>query len=125
MQKVAICKFCGAAFLQRNRKQVTCSLPCRRKLEYKLDRELPKSEVKTLPPSNKKSKPKKPPIETMEACRYEDCRYRGKIGPYECCDYCFITGDPRGCKISECTHALEDGETREAIIKKMKQKGIF
>ena len=111
MQKVAICKVCGATFLQKNRKHLACSLPCRKELADKRKAE------KTPQPARK--------IETIKDCKHENCRYRGKIGTDECCDYCFITGKLRGCKISECTHALEKGESRQVMIKKMKQKGIF
>ena len=125
MQKVAICKICGAAFLQRVRTQVTCSPSCRRKLTYRLDREIPDSKVNIPPPAPKKEKQKPPQPDPIKECKFEKCRYRGKIGADECCDYCFITGHLRGCKISECTHALEDEDAREATIRKMRQKGII
>lgn len=125
MSKVALCKFCGAAFLQRLKTQITCSPACRRKLNYKLDHELPNPEKKKTPPAPKKPKPKKPKQETIEDCKYKKCRYRGKIGADECCDYCFVTGHLRGCKISECTHALEDEDAREATLRKLRRKGIM
>lgn len=41
-------------------------------------------------------------IETISKCKHKDCYYRGYITGGMTCDYCFITGHSRGCKISEC-----------------------
>jgi len=64
-------------------------------------------------------------IETMKSCRYKWCRYKGRIGGVDSCDYCFITGHVRGCKISECTHALEEGKSRREVAHERQQYGIF
>ena len=64
-------------------------------------------------------------IETMKYCRFKWCRYKGRIGGVESCDYCFITGHVRGCKISECTHALEEGKSRREVAHERQQYGIF
>ena len=35
-------------------------------------------------------------------CIYKDCKYRGSFDYQPCCIYMLVTGEPRGCKISEC-----------------------
>lgn len=46
-------------------------------------------------------------IETVEEhCKHIDCVFRGHLSHVRnstsCCDYLFLTGKSRGCKISEC-----------------------
>lgn len=123
MQVVAICKTCGKAFLQCRKTQVTCSPSCRGKYNYKMDRELP------MPAKTSKPKPKKKPSqlqnETMKDCKHKGCMYRGRIGGVDCCDYCFITGHPRGCKISECDKAVISHKGRAQIVRKLRETNIF
>ena len=125
MRTVAICKTCGAAFLQCRKTQVTCSPACRRKYVYKMDRELPKPV--TMPPQPKIKKPKSVQVEneTMEDCKHKGCIYRGRIAGTDCCDYCFITGYPRGCKISECDKVVISHKGRAQIVRKLRETNIF
>lgn len=46
-------------------------------------------------------------IETVdEHCKHKDCVFRGHLSHVKnstaCCDYLYLTGKRRGCKISEC-----------------------
>lgn len=49
-------------------------------------------------------------IETVdEHCSHDDCIYRFRLSSYRCdfCNYCVVTGELRGCKISECTRYVK------------------
>lgn len=42
--------------------------------------------------------------QTPKSCR--GCFYRQKTGSITTCDYCYITGESRGCSVEECTHYM-------------------
>ena len=112
MQTVRKCRICGKAFVSQRRDHVTCSAKCRK--EY----------VKAIKENPELIKEKNK-SETMIDCKHKDCVYRGNKSGLTTCDYCYITGMPRGCKISQCDKYISGLQRKEQLIRSQREANIF
>ena len=101
MAKIKTCAVCGKEFTTQphGTTRRTCSEECRRKLLSIQGKEKRRERLEKL-----KGKPYGPRSLTAADCkRCQTCIYRAKShgSGLVTCDYLILTGEPRGCDVSE------------------------
>lgn len=89
------CAECGEEFISHHNSKC-CSNECRSIYKKRVD--------KIYKQKYKKPNIQRPPATKM--CKQNDCLYHSIEGDENGCDFCYLTGETRGCSILECTRYI-------------------
>ena len=89
-QIVKQCKMCGRVFTTSRDSQLYCNAFCKQEYAKRYHRE---------------NKPKAG--QSTQHCKKHDCLYSPPERIFNGCDYCYLTGEKRGCDIKNCTRYVK------------------
>ena len=102
------CKLCGKEFIASNKNQMYCSVSC-------------KSKNAVL----KNNGVKKKKGMQQQHCKKHNCLYSPSNWDENGCDYCYLTGEARGCDIKNCTRYVKATQKeRDRLRHKVLQRGF-